>query len=188
MSNLVIYDEGFADFQLREIPDGDDVSDTFNDAVNKPKPVIETPDEPRHQKQQSPDMETSLLDELSNECKLAKEDYDEYRHPKYTRRIKDNRVKKQEVADFVNRRCENYATNIETIITNLIEHHNFPDYLFEGYTKYASMVRMSVGEPKAVEALYQLYILAHGVIPRDVMYQQPKIISPVLDSTRDTGI
>jgi hypothetical protein len=180
MESLVLYDENFADLQKIEKPEP--VEQPEPEPVEQPEP-----DEPR-QRQASPDMETSLLDELNNECKMAKQDYDSYRHPTYSGRSKiDQRIKK-DILDFVNRRCENYSTNIETIITNLIEHHNFPEYLFDGYKKYASMVRMSVGEPRAVEALYQLYILAHGVIPRDVMYQQPRIISPVLDSSRDMGM
>ena len=192
MESLVLYDENFADLQQMERPEPEPVEQPEPEQVIE-EPVIESVptreeiEEPR-QRQASPDMETSLLDELNNECKMAKQDYDSYRHPTYSGRSKiDQRIKK-DILDFVNRRCENYSTNIETIITNLIEHHNFPEYLFDGYKKYASMVRMSVGEPRAVEALYQLYILAHGVIPRDVMYQQPRIISPVLDSSRDMGM
>ena len=188
MESLVLYDENFADLQQMERPEPEPVEQPEPEPVEQPvEQIPEEQEEPR-QRQASPDMETSLLDELNNECKMAKQDYDSYRHPTYSGRSKiDQRIKK-DILDFVNRRCENYSTNIETIITNLIEHHNFPEYLFDGYKKYASMVRMSVGEPRAVEALYQLYILAHGVIPRDVMYQQPRIISPVLDSSRDMGM
>lgn len=184
MGNLVIYDEEFAEIQQRPPPEPEQV---IEEPIIESVPTREEIEEPR-QREPSPDWQTSLLDELTKECKLAEQDYNEYRNPSYIGRTKIDLQKKKSILDFQNRRCESYATNIETIISNLIDHHGFPDEMFEGYKSLASRVRLEVGSPKAIEALYHLYILAHGVIPRDVMYQQPRVISPVLDSTRDMGM
>ena len=40
---------------------------------------------------------------------------------------------KDDVKDFINKRCVSYATNIETIINSLIKHHDFPEELFDMY-------------------------------------------------------
>lgn len=186
MSELVVYDEKLANFQ-KEFEESD-TEEIIIDETPQPRPRPKRNDDRPVRKESSPDLQTSLIDALRNECEKASNDYDKFRNPEYTGRHKIDQMIKDDVKDFINRRCESYATNIETIINSLIKHHDFPEELFDNYVELARFVRMYGGEQRSVEYLYQLTILGKGVLPREVYYTKTNIITPVLDSQKDMGV
>ena len=131
-------------------------------------------------KKNTDDEDSALIQDLDNACNIGLKGWNNYVTQSRSGRARTDQQMEENVDDFLKRSVELIAFEIKETIDGLTRVDGYPKHMWGDYEEIYEKIEGEQNVHERAKLFRKLIIRAKTIIPREVQFVRPKIITPTM--------